>query len=92
MYYGSRGFGDYQLKDGDPFELYDYMTRPRSRGPQEKARHRAPGGRRSPAASPLYLHGGPNRVGPGGFIHQDAMPLSHGRARHNFFTASREVG
>ena len=92
VYYGSRGFGDYQLKDGDPFELYDYMTRPRSRGPQEKARHRAPGGRRSPAASPLYLHGGPNRVGPGGFIHQDAMPLSHGRARHNFFTASREVG
>ena len=22
-YYGSRGFRDYQLKDGDPFELYD---------------------------------------------------------------------
>ena len=70
------------------------MTKPGSRGPQEKARHRAPGERgerRSPAASPFYLHGGPNRVEPGGFIHQDAMPLSHGRARHNFFTTSREV-
>ena len=90
-YYGSRGFRDYQLKDGDPFELYDYMTRPGSRGPQEKARSGAPGERRSPAASPFYLHGGPNRVEPGGFIHQDAMPLSHGRARRNFFTTSREV-
>jgi len=86
-YYGSRGFRDYQLKDGDPFELYDYMTKPGSRGPQEEA----PGERRSPAASPVYLHGGPNRVEPGGFIHQDAMPLSHCRARHNFFTASRNV-
>ena len=64
-YYGSRGFRDYQLKDGDPFELYDYMTRPGSRGPQEKARSGAPGERRSPAASPFYLHGGPNRVEPG---------------------------
>ena len=90
-YYGSRGFRDYHLEDGDPFELYDYMTKPGARRPQEKARPGAPGERRSPAASPFYLHGGPNRVEPGGFIHQDAMPLSHGRARHNFFTTSREV-
>jgi GNAT superfamily N-acetyltransferase len=93
-YYGSRGFRDYQLKDGDRFELHDYMTKPGSPGRQEEARHRVPGGRggrRSQAARPFYLHGGPNRVEPGGFIHQDAMPLSHGRARHNFFTASREI-
>ena len=46
---GSRGFRDYQLKDGDPFELYDYMTRPGSRGPQEKARTGSPAGAASAA-------------------------------------------
>ena len=29
-FYGGRGFDRYQLKDGDPFELCDYMTRPAS--------------------------------------------------------------
>lgn len=91
-YYSKRGFTDYQLKEGDPYELYDYMAKPGSRGPQEKAQ--TPAGRGEPGtpdASPVYLHGGPNRVEPGGFIHQDAMPLSHGRSRHNYFTTSREV-
>jgi GNAT superfamily N-acetyltransferase len=91
-YYSNRGFGDYQLKDGDPSELYDYMTKPGSRRQRGKAQ--APderGALRSPAASPHYLHGGPNRVEPGSFIHQDAMPQSHGRLRHNYFTTSREV-
>lgn len=32
-YYGNRGFTDYQLKDGDPFELSDYMTRCACPGP-----------------------------------------------------------
>jgi GNAT superfamily N-acetyltransferase len=32
-FYAGRGFDRYQLKDGDPFELYDYMTRPASSGP-----------------------------------------------------------
>lgn len=52
-------------------------------------------GRRTAAASDLvdgpFLHGGPNRVEPGGLIHQDAMPRSHGRLKHNFFTTDRNV-
>lgn len=80
-FYSNRGFGDYQLRDGDPFELYDYMTKRASSGPAAK-----------PAdASSAYLHGGPNRVEPGDVICQDAMPESYGRLRHNFFTTSREV-
>jgi hypothetical protein len=43
------------------------------------------------AARGPYLHGGPNRVEPGGLIHQDAMPRSYGRSRHNCFTTSRKV-
>ena len=31
-YYGNRGFRDYQLGEGDPFELYDYMTKGASSG------------------------------------------------------------
>ena len=31
-YYGNRGFRDYQLGEGDPFELYDYMTKGASTG------------------------------------------------------------
>jgi len=46
---------------------------------------------REAAADPAYLHGGPNRVEPGGLIHQDAMPESYGRLSHNFFTTSRDV-
>jgi GNAT superfamily N-acetyltransferase len=91
-FYSNRGFADYQLKDGDPLDLYDYMVKPGPCGPQEKARQ--PAGRSEPrslAAIPLYLHGGPNRVEPGGLIHQDAMPLSYGQSRHNYFTTSREV-
>jgi hypothetical protein len=49
------------------------------------------GQRRGSAASSPYLHGGPNRVEPQGLIHQDAMPQSYGRLKHNFFTTSREV-
>jgi GNAT superfamily N-acetyltransferase len=91
-YYSKRGFTDYQLKDGDPPELYDYMAKPGSRRPQEKAQPSAARGEPgTPDASPVYLHGGPNRVEPGAVIHQDAMPLSHGRSRHNYFTTSREV-
>jgi hypothetical protein len=48
----------------------------------------SPGDRPRP---PVYYHGGPNRVEPGGMIHQDAMPLSHGRLDHNFFTTDRQV-
>jgi 2'-5' RNA ligase/8-oxo-dGTP pyrophosphatase MutT (NUDIX family) len=40
---------------------------------------------------PVFLHGGPNRVEPGGFIRQDAMPREYGRLQHNFFTTSRDV-
>ncbi len=63
-------------------------------GSLDDAQQRASGERgqhRRPAASFLYLHGGPNRVEPEGLIHQDAMPQSYGRLKHNFFTTSREV-
>jgi GNAT superfamily N-acetyltransferase len=80
-FYSNRGFADYQLTAGDPFELYDYMAKPPSSGPAAE-----PAG-----VSSVYLHGGPNRVEPGDVIHQDAMPDSHGRLKHNFFTTSREV-
>jgi len=62
--------------------------------PLDEAQRRASGERgqhRGSAASSPYLHGGPNRVEPQGLIHQDAMPQSHGRLKHNFFTTSREV-
>jgi hypothetical protein len=49
------------------------------------------GQHRGSAVSSPYLHGGPNRVEPQGLIHQDAMPQSYGRLKHNFFTTSREV-
>jgi GNAT superfamily N-acetyltransferase len=104
-FYGNRGFKDYQLREGDPFELYDYMTKRASSGPAPEPagslKARAPGaadaqrasGERGqhdrPAAGPVYLHGGPNRVKPGDVIHQDAMPESYGRLQHNFFTTSR---
>ena len=61
---------------------------------QDNARRRASGERgqhRRPAATPVYLHGGPNRVEPGAVIHQDAMPESHGRLEYNFLTTSRQV-
>ena len=61
---------------------------------RENARRRASGERgrrRRPATAPVYLHGGPNRVEPGAAIHQDAMPESHGRLKHNYFTTSRQV-
>jgi hypothetical protein len=32
-FYAGRGFDRYRLKDGDPFELYDHMTRPASSRP-----------------------------------------------------------
>jgi GNAT superfamily N-acetyltransferase len=80
-FYSNRGFGDYQLCEGDPVELHDYMTKRAPSGPAAK-----PAG-----TSPVYLHGGPNRVEPGDVIHQDAMPENHGRLSHNFFTTSREV-
>lgn len=68
-YYGSRGFRDYRLREGDPFELYDYMTRPGSRGPQENARHGAPGEHRSRAARRARFsrpgHRGGGRTGRG---------------------------
>lgn len=62
--------------------------------PLDEAQQRASGERgqhRGSAASSPYLHGGPNRVEPQGLIHQDAMPQSYGRLKHNFFTTSREV-
>src|SRR5271165_1145905 len=62
--------------------------------PLDEAQRRASGERgqhRGSAASSPYLHGGPNRVKSQGLIHQDAMPQSYGRLRHNFFTTSREV-
>lgn len=80
-FYSNRGFGDYQLREGDPFELYDYMTKRAFSGPATK-----PADARS-----VYLHGGPNRVEPGDVIHQGAMPESYGRLRHSFFTTSRKV-
>jgi GNAT superfamily N-acetyltransferase len=80
-FYSKRGFGDYQLSEGDPFELHDYMTKRAASGPAA-----------TPAdTSSVYLHGGPSRVEPGDVIHQDAMPQSHGRLSRNFFTTSREV-
>jgi GNAT superfamily N-acetyltransferase len=78
-FYSNCGFGDYQLGEGDPVELYDYMTKRASSRPAK------PDG-----TSPVYLHGGPNRMEPGDVIHQDAMPQSHERLSRSFFT-SREV-
>jgi len=62
--------------------------------PLDEARRSASGERgqhRGSAASSPYLHGGPNRIKSQGLIHQNAMPQSYGRLRHNFFTTSREV-
>jgi len=36
-FYRNRGFEDYQLKDGDPAELYDYMTKRAPPGPATAA-------------------------------------------------------
>jgi GNAT superfamily N-acetyltransferase len=53
-FYAGRGFDRYQLQDGDPFELHDYMTRPASTRPAEPAESAAatgqPARRRSPRA------------------------------------------
>lgn len=63
-FYRNRGFGDYELKEGDPFELYDFMTR--------RASSR-------PAAGPAdagsgYLRGEPDSAGSGDVLRLDAMP------------------
>jgi GNAT superfamily N-acetyltransferase len=94
-YYRNRGFAVYELKRGDPFELYDYMTKRASSGPAAAPAGSgdvsAPGPAIPRAATPVYLHGGPNRVEPGAVIHQDAMPESHGRLECTFLTTSRQV-
>jgi len=61
------------------------------RGPRPQQSRYGTGIEREAAAEPTYLHGGPNRVEPGGLIHQDAMPESYGRLSHNFFTTNRDV-
>jgi GNAT superfamily N-acetyltransferase len=68
-FYSNRGFTDYQLKEGDPFELYDYMTKRASSAPPAD-----PAG-----ASPAHLRGEPGTGGPGGGNHQDtAQELTAG--------------
>ncbi len=72
-------------------ELKDYCPVKRSLDEAQRRASGERGQRRGSAASSPYLHGGPNRVEPQGLIHQDAMPQSYGRLKHNFFTTSREV-
>jgi hypothetical protein len=64
-----------------------WLTTTRMPANASQIRYRA----RSPGQAGIYLHGGPNRVEPGGFIHQDAMPESYGRSRYVYFTTSRAV-
>lgn len=64
-FYGNRGFGAYQLRAGDPFELYDYMT---TRAPRD-AHRAAPA--ELPTACGLWY-----RVHPA-----DSLALDQGKAR-----------
>lgn len=77
-FYGSRGFDDYQLKPGDPFTLFGYMTRPAA-GPPAAA----------PDGSPSTRGREQGRGGPGDFPGQDTAPARPGRPQRGQAAASR---
>lgn len=79
------------LKVGAPVHLTGISWK--HGGQDEWNRHDFPEGSQhtAAAAQAAYLHGSPNRIEPGAFVHQDAMPKSDGRLKHNYFTTDRDV-
>jgi GNAT superfamily N-acetyltransferase len=63
-FYSNRGFEDYQLSEGDPFELYDYMTKRAPSGPADVAPQHAAGAA-APALAALDFPAGSGPGRPG---------------------------